>query len=240
VKTADNKRFPAFLEFERGGRRVAVVGLVGQDDLDRVPAPMRAQFVVEPALEALPRILKEVLRERPTVPDVVVLLTNARDAELRSLQQAKGIDIIISDFADGDLFARTTRVNLPTPQKAGSKRIPSVIVHNAGSTVGLVRAHLTSDGLVAFDHESRPVLQEGPFDATVRAFIADRQPVGQASAAAVARRARADRPASVGEKRRGRRTHAQLPQNPRRQRSRRTLYRYAVVAAGEPRADRRG
>jgi len=172
LKTDDGRGFPAFVELERGGRRIAVLGLVGQGELDKLPAPLRRRFVVEPALEAAPRILRALIDERPRAPDLVVLLTNARDAELRALKRLVGIDVVVADFADADLVARTSTARFGAPQPPGSRRTPSVVVENGGHTVGVVAAAFDDVGLVGLTHTVLPVLQEGPFDLEVRALAA--------------------------------------------------------------------
>jgi 2',3'-cyclic-nucleotide 2'-phosphodiesterase (5'-nucleotidase family) len=172
LKTDDGRSFPGFVELERGGRRIAVLGLVGQSELDKLPAPVRRRFVVEPALEVAPRLLRALIDERPRAPDVVVLLTNARDAELRALKRLSGVDVVVADFADADLVARTTEARFSAPQPPGSRRTPSVVVENAGHTVGVVTAAFDDVGVTGFVHEVIPVLQEGPADLEVRALVA--------------------------------------------------------------------
>lgn len=87
--------------FERGGLRIAVLGLVQpgiRDYLDRVD---RARITVEPPLAAVQRLVPLIRREAS--PDLVVALTHlSLDEEMPLLSKESGLDLVIGGFVSTD------------------------------------------------------------------------------------------------------------------------------------------
>ena len=107
VASTKERPFPRFLTFDREGITVAVIGIVGPQSLEQLPAATRNQWTIEPFRPAL-EAARVGLRERlGRDPDLVIVLGAMADSELPSLSRAEGVDIVLARFGRyGDHVAR--------------------------------------------------------------------------------------------------------------------------------------
>jgi hypothetical protein len=109
---------PGHLIVQRGGLKVALIGLVDDKALELRGAvgPLSAWK----ASEAVPTAAAEVARLAEEQPDIVLILTNVRDARMSELRQLLGVTAVLADFdgLPGDVFTEQVDVR-------GAQRIRS-------------------------------------------------------------------------------------------------------------------
>lgn len=103
VKETGELAFRPWIVVERGGLRVAFIGLMSQSEDTRLPKEIAEQIEVRDPEEALTRAIQELDGEKP---DLVVLLSHlGKDAELEIAREVPGLDVILGGHSGEILHA---------------------------------------------------------------------------------------------------------------------------------------
>ena len=173
LRAGKDRPFPRFSLRRAGALTVAVIGIVGRDQLLRLPASVREEWEVEQpdlALERTVRDLRDQLGRRPDL--TVVLAGTGRGEDLAEAQSVPGVDLVVGLFDRWDLLATTERIEVP-PDRAGREGVrnqqPLLTVRSGRFSVGRVTARFSApqDGvhrLRGLVHERRTVFEDAEAD----------------------------------------------------------------------------
>ncbi len=163
--------FPPFRVVEVDGLKVALVGLVGRDRVDTLPAAARAQWRLSEPGKALDRTMKSLHAEIPGGPDLTIVLVAASGDDYRSVTFRRDVDVVLGRPRGWDLVERTQTIEIANSnggREGARDQRPLLEVFSARANVGRIDATFTRspDGarLRRLRHHLVPVLPEGPVD----------------------------------------------------------------------------
>jgi len=177
--------FPRFRLFHRGGLTIALLGIVGPDQLEGVPVAIRDQWTVEDPRLAIDATLTALEEQLHGSADLVIALVAADKGETGDrVMTSSGVDLVVGlerGFFSYEEVREVVEV-LPIPGDPNGRRwrVPSLGVRAAKVSVGRVTAEFASTGpfgplrLDRFTHESWPVRPEGDEDEAYRKLSRER------------------------------------------------------------------
>lgn len=175
--------FPGVRVKEWEGLTVAVVGVIGREQLSRVPPPLRSQWELEDPRASIRRALDELHARLRRRPDLVIALVGASvgDGDLSEVAAAPDVDLVVAESSRWDLVHRRETVELPAAtdptvphaRESAYHPRPSLVVRTASIAVGRVEVVFQPRAgrfaLSRLTHEARAVLEDGPVDAELDA-----------------------------------------------------------------------
>ena len=167
--------FEAFMVEQRDGLEIAVIGLVGAEQLSGLPVNVRGQWTLSDPLLAFARARRAVDARQGRRPDLTVLLVATQDGEtLRRLEQATGADVVLGNFSARTLMGRREHFEAVSKgQGREGVRFAPPLARISGTPYGVGRISARFGPsqiqgrarLSAIVHENRPTELEGPVDA---------------------------------------------------------------------------
>ena len=175
----DVRPFPR-LKFrrEQEGLQIAIIGLVGPEQLEELPAAVRSQWRIEDPILALEHVIED-LRRTEGRPDLIIVLAGATGESLARIQGARDVDLVLGDLSRDDLspVRETIQLARDVPRERVRGPRPIATLRTSPYAVGRIKVRFELPGptsklsrarLTQIRHETRPVLEEGPVDATLR------------------------------------------------------------------------
>lgn len=153
--------FPPYHVFERGGIKVAVIGVLGQNAYEAIASDRRKDVsIIDPAV-----VLNKVVPQLREQVDLVVVLSHiGHEEEVRLASQVPGIDLIVGGHSH-------TKVDKPVPVLNGDRTAIVCQAFQWGEYVG--RIDLTVDGgrIQSYKGELLPVTNQLAHDPVVKATV---------------------------------------------------------------------
>ncbi len=167
--------FPRFVVVRQRGLTLAVIGAVGRDQVERLPAAVRRDWKVEDVSIALSKATRDLKAQLGRRPDLTVALVSGEEGTaLREAQRAGGVDVVVGSFDRYDLlpFSEEARVSDPSASRERTRKPrPMMLVRASPVSVGRLAAHFEVPGqagappaLRRVEHVNVPVLVPGPYD----------------------------------------------------------------------------
>ncbi len=183
ARESDTRPFRRFSILNLDGLTIAVIGVVGSDQLARLPRGARNQWRLTDPVEALAAARVDLETQLQKQADLTIVLLSTEDgAEFSRLSSVPGVDVVIGPFDRADLVPFREEVEV----EFGAFRDRRAAVRVGGNPIAvgeIIAKFEERDGQTApvgYEHTIIPVRDEGQIDANLhRNFI----PVEEAFAA---------------------------------------------------------
>ena len=154
--------FPAWKLFDRGGVKIAVIGVMGKNAYQAIAEKRRTGVsLIEPAV-----VLKQLIPQVRKQADVVVVLSHTgHEEEVALAKEVPGIDVIVGGHSH-------TKVEKPVRVKSPDRETLVTQAFQWGEYVGRVDLEVDNKRVTRMDGGLLPVSADIPPDPTVAATVA--------------------------------------------------------------------
>ena len=152
------------------GLEVAVIGVVGAEQVAQLSAQRRAQWRVTDLRVSVLDTVDEIVRNLGRRPDLVVVLAGANEAG-QLVGRTRGVDVVLGGRSHSDLVRRSATVEVAPDQPLRGQRGTTAQVHTAGSSYGptALTATFSPEGaLRTVSVQTHPLGQDDPADSEAR------------------------------------------------------------------------
>ena len=129
---------------ERDGLKIALIGMVGQSELEDLPVAVRAQWAIEDPIVVFGKIRRAIDKQLGRRPDLTVVLMGTTDGELiNRMNNIVGADVVIGSQGGWTQMGRREHQEVVADGQGRSKN-PSPDRRTRGRFVSLSQANKNS------------------------------------------------------------------------------------------------
>ena len=160
--------FPAYRLVEIEGLKVAMIGLVGGDQLVKLPAKARSAWKVDSPILSMKRLQRQGWKSLGTRPDLIVVMVASGDAKiLQDVREAWDVDIVLTHNTRNSMSLRAhpqkVRVEVPgnIDRSMTRFRLPLLAAKAGSRHLNKISAFFDKKVLRAVEHEQHGVRNSG-------------------------------------------------------------------------------